>query len=89
MSNKKRFTVGANLSLKQDKPPSPPQKEKKKFLLAKYINVGYYLLAPLVAGVFFGLIADRFLKTKTLFTTVFIIVGTVGTFYNLYKLTKE
>lgn len=88
MLNKKRFVIGSDFSIHQDKERLPPQKDNKNFLLEKYINIGYYLLIPLLLGVFLGLIIDNFLHTKPLFTIVLIIGGTVFTFYNLFKLTK-
>lgn len=69
------------------------QKEIKNahsnFLLAKYIGIGYYLGAPLLIEVFLGLLVDNFLKTKPLFIIIFIILGTIGTFYNLFKTSKS
>ena len=71
------------------------KKEKVKkpiynnFLLAKYAGIGYYVGAPLLLGVFLGLLIDNFFKTKPLFIIIFIIIGTIGTFYNLFKTTKH
>lgn len=62
---------------------------KNNFLLAKYFNIGYYIVTPLLLGVFLGLVADYYLKTKPLFTALFLLLGTVSAFYNLYKIVKD
>lgn len=88
--SQKRFTIGREFDMEE----SPgKQKELKNghsnFLLAKYVNIGYYLVAPLFLGVFFGLVLDRVFKTKPVFTMSGIVLGTAGVFYNLYKTIKE
>ena len=65
------------------------KREANNLLLAKSMTIGYYLITPLLLGVFVGLAIDRFLGSSPLFVLVFIIFGLVGTFYNLYKLFKE
>ncbi len=58
-------------------------------LLAKYSNIGYYLLTPLVLGVVVGLGLDRFFETKPLFTFLLIIIGFISTIFNLIKIVRE
>jgi len=58
----------------------------KNFNLAKYLNLSYYLVIPIIAGVFLGLFLDNLLKTKKLFFIIFFSLGIVGTFYNLFKI---
>jgi F0F1-type ATP synthase assembly protein I len=89
MKNKKYFAFDKNLNLKQN----PPFKTKKKvrvnnLLLAKYFNIGYYLVTPLIIGVFLGYFLSRATGVKELMV-IAIVFGTMGTFYNLFKLTKE
>lgn len=62
---------------------------KNNLLLAKSLNIGYYLITPLLVGVFLGLFLDDLFETNGIFVTSLIILGTISTFYNLYKLTKE
>ncbi|MGB4966196.1 MAG: AtpZ/AtpI family protein [Microgenomates group bacterium] len=57
--------------------------------LAKSLNIGYYMLTPLLGGVFLGLLLDKYFKTKGIFVILFIVLGTISSFYNLYKLVKE
>jgi F0F1-type ATP synthase assembly protein I len=71
---------------------SKPEKKiikSNNSLLAKNLNLGYYLITPIIFGVFFGLFLDNQLKTKKLFLIIFFSLGIVGTFYNLYKIYKD
>lgn len=52
-------------------------------------NLGFYLATPIVVGVFAGLALDNWLRTKPFFIIIFIIIGSISSFYNLIKLTKE
>lgn len=71
-----------------------PKSEKKavkhrNFDLAKNLNLGYYLITPIIAGVFLGLFLDKLLKTGKIFFIMLFSVGIIGTFYNLYKIYKD
>lgn len=67
----------------------PISVKEDNLLLANSLNIGYYLITPLLIGVFFGVVVDRFFDTKPLFTVSLIVCGVIGTFYNLAKLTKR
>lgn len=54
----------------------------------KYLNIGFYLVTPLLVGVLGGAYADGRFHSKPIGVTVGIIIGAVGTFYNLFKLVK-
>lgn len=58
-------------------------------VLAKSLNIGYYLLTPLLVGVFLGIALDKIFQTKGVFVISLIVLGAISSFYNLYKLTKE
>lgn len=47
----------------------------------QYLGIGFYLITPIFLGVLFGLLTKRIV--------FFIFLGTIFTFYNLYKITKE
>lgn len=55
----------------------------------EYLNLGYYILTPILAGVFLGLVLDKLLATKPVFLLILLLLGTVASFYNLFKLTKN
>lgn len=54
----------------------------------KYLNIGFYLVTPLLFGVLAGAYADGRFHSKPIVVTLGIIIGSVGTFYNLFKLVK-
>ncbi len=86
----KKYAIGKGFDMEEGHTPHKKIKNtQSNFLIAKYLGIGYYVGAPLIIGVFLGLIADGFFKTKSLFIIIFIIIGTIGTFYNLFKSTKN
>jgi len=52
-------------------------------------NIGFYLITPLLVGIFSGLYLDKRFGTKSFFVVIGLIFGALGTFYNLYRLTKH
>jgi F0F1-type ATP synthase assembly protein I len=65
------------------------QETKKSFFTDNVnINVGYSLITPILLGVIIGLALDSRFHSKPVFTVLFIFLGTISSFYNLYKLTK-
>ena len=54
----------------------------------KYLNIGFYLVTPLLVGVLVGAYADGRFHSKPIGVTLGIIIGAAGTFYNLFKLVK-
>lgn len=69
--------------------PKYSKSQTNSLVLAKYTSIGYYLIAPLLIGVFFGLSFDRVFDTGSLFTLGFLVFGMIATFYNLYSLVKK
>ncbi len=63
--------------------------EKKNNLLVNDAQIGYYLIAPLLIGVFLGLFIDTRMHTRPTFVIIFLILGVVATFYNLYRIVKN
>lgn len=68
-----------------------PVKKKQNFdfRVFKYANVGIYLLIPIGCALTLGLFLDNVLQTRPVLVTVFLFLGTVGTFYNLLKTIKD
>lgn len=54
----------------------------------KYLNIGFYLITPLLVGILVGAYADERLRSKPVGVTIGIVIGAVSTFYNLFKLIK-
>ncbi len=87
----KNLKLRATKSLNQEKKTGKNNSrlnEIEKYHLAKYFSIGYYLLTPLLVGVFSGLYIDKKFGFRY-FVLVGIAFGLVSTFYNLYRLTKN
>lgn len=65
------------------------ESNKEDFNSLQYLNLGIYLVLPLLLGVFFGTLVDSWLHTKPFFIILFIILGAISSFYNLIRLTKD
>ncbi len=66
------------------------EKEKKlNFLSLASLNIGVYLIIPILLGVFIGYNLDIYFKSKPLFTIFFVLLGAISSIYNLFRLTKE
>ncbi len=72
------------------------EKKKKKtkgnlspFWGIDYLNIGFYLVTPIVVGVILGLVIDNRFGTRPTFIVALILIGSVASIYNLIKLTKK
>lgn len=83
------YIFDRNFNLKLQKKSFSREKKKSKLSLVKYTDIGYYIITPLLVGVFLGLAIDKFLKTKSTFFLIFLFLGTVAVFYNMYKIYKD
>lgn len=65
-------------------------KEKKnKESVLVYFNVGYYLVTPILFGIGAGILVDKWINTKPVFTILLLLIGTIGSFYNLFTIQKK
>jgi ATP synthase protein I len=62
------------------------QKEKTKG--PDPLNICIQFIASIVIGIFLGNFLDEWLNTKPWFLIICFIVGTVTSFYNIYRLSK-
>lgn len=82
--------VNKNFDLEITEIPRKKAKEESSFfVLAKYSSVGYYVVTPLLIGVFLGFGLDLYFNSKPFFVLFFIIIGFMSTIYNMYRLIKE
>lgn len=65
------------------------KREEEFWLNPLLYNVGIYLMTPILLGVFIGYSLDKFLETKPIFVVVFIMLGTISSFYNFWKIVKK
>lgn len=54
--------------------------------LALITQVGLSVIIPILLGAYIGNFVDKKLKSETIFTIIFIILGTVVGFMNIIKL---
>ena len=53
------------------------------------IKAGFWFISAILIGIFLGLYLDSRFRTKPTFTLILILLGSVASFYNLYRLTKK
>ena len=80
---------GLKKILQNDSKNGKQQHSNLKFLSLASLNIGVYLITPILLGVIIGYNLDRYLKSKPIFTLLFILLGTFSSLYNLFRLTKE
>jgi len=94
----KNYQIDRNFDLKQiyqinEKKVFLKNKLKKSSLvknpLEKYLNIGYYLIIPIIIFLIIGSWLDKIFKTKPFFVLFFLFFGTLSSFYNLFKIYKE
>jgi len=54
-----------------------------------YYEIGYYIITPLLVGLFLGLYLDKIFDKRCFFVLLFIFFGALFTFYNLYRIYKD
>jgi len=66
------------------------RKKKRKFEMGpEYFSLGFYLIIPILIFLFLGLyLDDKFFKNGKIIP-LFIMIGVISSFYNLFALTKQ
>lgn len=60
-----------------------------KFRLVDVMDLGIYLVIPLLAGLGIGIVLDSKLGIKPLGIISGLLLGAVGSFFNLHKIVQE
>lgn len=89
MSDGTMFKIDAGGNLKTSEEVKRKKKSKKDGWDAVNFGVGFYLLTPILLGLGVGLVLDRVLNTRPLFTLLFLVLGVISSFYNLWKLANK
>ncbi|MDP3974560.1 MAG: AtpZ/AtpI family protein [bacterium] len=89
MNNYLKIDQKFNLSSTKTTTKKMTTKINKSLLSINSLNIGAYLITPILLGVFIGYNLDIYLNSKPIFILFFILLGTYSSFYNLFKLTKE
>jgi len=81
------FDKNFNLKTQTKEIKWPKIKQNSKIPIVNAMNIGYYIITPLVIGVFLGKVIDN--KIGSHFFIIFgIVLGAFGALYNLFRLTK-
>jgi ATP synthase protein I len=83
------FEIDKEGNLKRGQKKEKGTQNKNRQIDPNALNIGYYLITPIIIGVILGLLIDNWMKTKPLFTIVLIFLGMAASIYNLFKLVKN
>lgn len=89
MSNYSKIDNKLDLINSTPKKEANQNRKNPNFMSINSLNIGAYLITPILLGVFIGYNLDIYLNSKPIFILFFILLGTFSSFYNLFKLTKE
>jgi F0F1-type ATP synthase assembly protein I len=62
---------------------------KKSLKALKHSSYGLYSLVPIFLGLTIGLLLDSIFNTRPILVLVFLFLGVLSSFYNLFVLVKE
>ena len=79
-------TVGENFEIRSTKQSKKVGRSATNLEYLRYLNIGFYLVTPLLVGVAVGIYVDGRFQTRPIGVIIGIIIGAMGTFYNLIKL---
>ncbi len=65
------------------------RKTAKRSLNLVDLNIGFYIITPILLGVVIGIAMDNWLGRKPFFVSWGIILGTIGSFYNLISFMRK
>lgn len=65
------------------------RKEGEYLQAFQFMNIGLYLMTPLLLGVLLGSFIDYEYHIRPVGTLVGLLIGTIALFYNLYQLIKK
>jgi len=62
---------------------------KINFQALKYSTYGVYTIIPIFLGLTIGLLLDTIFNTRPILVLVFLFLGTIGSFYNLFIVVRK
>lgn len=57
--------------------------------MLQHSSMGIYIAIPILLGLTIGIFLDNLFRVRPMFTLVLLFFGTVGSFYNIYRIFKE
>ena len=86
--NTNYYIIGKNFELEEQPNINPVKKRLIKKTPYLLIDIGFYIIGPLLIAIPIGLYIDRTFQTKNIFTLMLIFLGFISTIYNLIRLSK-
>jgi F0F1-type ATP synthase assembly protein I len=84
-----KIDQSGNLKSTENKDFKKKNTKNDYLLIVKSLNIGYYIIIPILIGVFLGLQIDKNIHTKPIGVLVGITLGTIASFYNLFKMIEK
>ncbi len=86
---KELFVIGEGFKVER-KTVSKKKALKKKGLFAlEYVNLGWYIIIPILLFLTLGILISRVLKLGKWVVVLFIFLGVGSSFYNIFKIWKK
>ncbi len=74
---------------KIDAKKTSPKNTKLNNNLSVGFKISLDLISPIIAGILIGIGADKFFSTKPIFFVIFLLLGIVAGFFNIFKSAKN
>lgn len=80
---------GSDFDLYPIKKKRDEDAETKSLQSMQYMNMGFFLVTPVLLGVILGLYIDNLLHIRPLATVIFISLGAAASIYNLFRMLEK
>mgnify|MGYP001184389469 FL=1 len=74
---------------KIDAKKTSPKNTKLNNNLSVGFKISLDLISPIIAGILIGIGVDKFFSTKPIFFVIFLLLGIVAGFFNIFKSAKN
>ena len=74
---------------KIDAKKTAPKNTKLNNNLSIGFKISLDLVSPIIAGILIGIGVDKFFSTKPIFFVIFLLLGVVAGFFNIFKSAKN
>ena len=74
---------------KIDAKKTVPKNTKLNNNLSIGFKISLDLVSPIIAGILIGIGVDKFFSTKPIFFVIFLLLGVVSGFFNIFKSAKN
>lgn len=88
MINTQYFEINKSGEISKQDDKTDRIRNKPKISIFRSINIGMYVGSPIIGGTLIGVLFDLNFNTKPVGALIGIIIGSISTFYNLFKIIK-